>query len=173
LLGSTGAPNHALFPKRISSRTASRRYARASPPPTRASTFWCSVRAGSKDFFWKASIRDLEANQVPIDIHHIFPKKWCENNGVKPAEYDSIINRTPISYKANRMIGGNAPSRYLMALQNHKQVGLDNAAMEALLESHRIDPESLCEFRRNPSTSLMLIDADVGPTLGKNADVYR
>jgi hypothetical protein len=100
-------------------------------------------REGSKDFFWKASIRDLEADEVAIDIHHIFPKKWCEDNGLKPAEYDSIINKTPVSYKANRMIGGNAPSRYLMAIQNHKQVGLDNAAMEVLLESHRIDPEAL------------------------------
>jgi hypothetical protein len=41
------------------------------------------------------------------------------------------------------MIGGNAPPHYLVAIQNHKQVGLDNAAMEVLLESYRIDPEAL------------------------------
>jgi hypothetical protein len=100
-------------------------------------------REGSKDFFWKASIRDLEADEVAIDIHHIFPKKWCEDNGLRAAEYDSIINKTPISYKANRMIGGNAPSHYLGTLQSHKQVGLDNTSMDTLLESHRIDPQAL------------------------------
>jgi len=100
-------------------------------------------REGSKDFFWKASIRDLEAEEVALDIHHIFPKKWCEDRKLRAADYDSVINKTPISYKANRMIGGNAPSEYLQSLQNHKQVGLDDAAMDGLLSSHRIDPKAL------------------------------
>lgn len=100
-------------------------------------------REGSKDFFWKASIRDLDAEEVALDIHHIFPKAWCTAQGIKPAVYDSVINKTPISYKANRMIGGSAPSEYLRALQAHKQVGLEDGAMNALLESHRIDPEHL------------------------------
>lgn len=100
-------------------------------------------REGSKDFFWKASIRDLEADEVALDIHHIFPRAWCETKGIKPADYDCVINKTPISYKANRMIGGNAPSDYLRALQGHKQVGLDDAAMDALLQSHQIDPRHL------------------------------
>jgi hypothetical protein len=100
-------------------------------------------RDGSKDIFWKASIRDLEADEVAIDIHHIFPKAWCEDRGIRPGDYDSIINKTPISYKANRMIGGSAPSQYLLALQNHKQVGLDDAGMDALLRSHQVDPEAL------------------------------
>lgn len=102
-------------------------------------------REGSKDFFWKASIRDLEAEEVALDIHHIFPKAWCESEErkLRPADYDSVINKTPISYKANRMIGGNAPSNYLRTLQTHRQVGLDDAAMDALLASHRIDPTAL------------------------------
>ena len=79
-------------------------------------------REGSEDFFWKASIRDLETDEVAIDIHHIFTKQWCETN---------------------RMIGGNAPSHYLSVLQNHKQVGLDDAGMDELLRSHRIDPAAL------------------------------
>jgi hypothetical protein len=100
-------------------------------------------REGSEDFFWKASIRDLETDEVAIDIHHIFPKQWCEERKLKVADYDSIINKTPISYKANRMIGGNAPSHYLRVLQNHKQVGLDDTGMDDLLRSHRIDPAAL------------------------------
>ena len=94
------------------------------------------LREGAKDFFWKANIRDLEADEVALDIHHIFPKDWCQKQGIPAKLYDSIINKTPISYKANRMIGGWAPSVYLGKLQSHAQVQLDDAAMDALLVSH-------------------------------------
>ncbi len=32
-----------------------------------------------------------------VDIHHIFPKAWCEAKGIKPAIFDSIVNKTPLS----------------------------------------------------------------------------
>ena len=44
-----------------------------------------------------------------IDIHHIFPKRWCENDAdpaIPPRLYDSIINKTPIDAYTNRIIGG-------------------------------------------------------------------
>ena len=101
------------------------------------------LREGAKDFFWKANIRDLEADEVALDIHHIFPRDWCVKQGIAARVFDSIINKTPISYKANRMIGGTAPSQYLDKLQAHEQVQLDDAAMNALLESHCIPVEAL------------------------------
>lgn len=97
------------------------------------------LREGAKDFFWKASIKELDMDEVALDIHHLFPRIWCEKQGIKPAVYNSIVNKAQISYKANRMIGGRAPSEYLRALQNHPTVGLDDAAMDGLLASHRID----------------------------------
>jgi hypothetical protein len=96
------------------------------------------LREGAKDFFWKSNIRDLEAEEVALDIHHIFPKDWCQKQGIPAKLYDSIINKTPISYKANRMIGGSAPSAYLGKLQSHAQVQLNDSAMDVLLESHGI-----------------------------------
>jgi hypothetical protein len=101
------------------------------------------LREGSKDFFWKASIQELDFEEVALDIHHIFPKAWCEAKGIKPAIFNSIINKTPISYKANRMIGGRPPSEYLAAIQNHKQVGLNNDQMDTILRSHLIVPDRL------------------------------
>ncbi len=101
------------------------------------------LREGSKDFFWKASIQELDFEEVSLDIHHIFPKAWCEARGIKPAVFNSIINKTPISYKANRMIGGRPPSEYVAAIQNHKQVGLNNEQMDAILRSHLITPDRL------------------------------
>ena len=108
------------------------------------------LREGSKDWFWKASIRELDANEIALDIHHIFPRNWCENQGISKDEYDSILNKTPISYKANRKIGGDAPSQYLPRIQQEKQVGLSDDEMDALLGSHAIAPELLRadEFRQ-------------------------
>jgi hypothetical protein len=103
-------------------------------------------REGAKDFFWKSTIRDLDETdweENKLDIHHIFPKKWCESNGIAPARYNSILNKTPISYKANRMIGGQAPSAYLNQLQTHKAVQLDNASLDAILMTHCLDPAML------------------------------
>ena len=55
--------------------------------------------------------------------------------------YDSILNKTPISYKANRTIGGEAPSCYLPKLQ--RMVDLDKREMDDLLASHALAPDLL------------------------------
>jgi len=41
------------------------------------------------------------------------------------------------------MVGGVAPSQYLQKLQDHKQVRLDDQGMNAILESHLIQPNAL------------------------------
>ncbi|MCL4746506.1 MAG: DUF262 domain-containing protein [Burkholderiaceae bacterium] len=101
------------------------------------------LREGAEDFFWKAGIQELDNQGIELDIHHIFPRTWCEAQGIPPRLYDSIINKTPISYKANRMIGGDAPSKYLEALQDHKQVQLNDAEMDRILSTHQIPTEAL------------------------------
>ena len=100
-------------------------------------------RNGAKDFFWKSTIRELDDDDLEeckIDIHHIFSKQWCENNDIGPKRYNSVLNKSPISYKANRMIGGKAPCDYLKQLQGHKNVQLDDAGMDAILVTHNLDP---------------------------------
>jgi len=101
------------------------------------------LREGAKDWFWKASIQELDANEIALDIHHIFPQDWCIKQGIKREEYDCILNKTPISYKANRKIGGVAPSIYLPKIQNEEQVKFTNEEMDELLKSHALSPELL------------------------------
>lgn len=101
------------------------------------------LREGASDFFWKGRIQQLDTQEVALDIHHIFPRAWCEANGILPKVYDSIINKTPISYKANRMIGGDAPSVYLAKLQSHDQVQLADNEMNTILAGHFIPTEQL------------------------------
>lgn len=101
------------------------------------------LREGARDWFWKASIRELDAEEIALDIHHVFPRDWCERRGIARDRYDCILNKTPISYKSNRKIGGDAPSAYLPRIQSEKQVGIDDEAMDVLLRSHAIDPALL------------------------------
>ena len=101
------------------------------------------LREGSKDWYWKAAIQELDTDEIALDIHHIFPRNWCEGQKIGRDRYDSILNKTPISYKANRKIGGEAPSCYLPRLQSEKQVALNDSEMDELLASHALAPDLL------------------------------
>ena len=73
-----------------------------------------------------------------VDIHHIFPKVYCEEQKLPKQKWNSIINKTPVSYGTNRTIGGSAPSKYLAKIEKNGQV--DRATLDQYLESHWIDP---------------------------------
>nr|MCY4620143.1 hypothetical protein [Chloroflexota bacterium] len=75
-----------------------------------------------------------------IDIHHIFPQKWCMEHGVEPKRCDSIINKTPLTARTNRSIGGRAPSEYLERMTKDGVLG---EALDSYLRSHLIDPQRL------------------------------
>jgi hypothetical protein len=79
------------------------------------------------------------------DIHHIFPQSWCKKNGLKPAIFDSIINKTPLSYQTNRILGGDAPSLYLSRLEKGKPPvpPIAHENLDGYLTSHLIDPALL------------------------------
>ena len=72
-----------------------------------------------------------------IDIHHIFPKAWCEREGIAPEMYNSIINKTPLTARTNRVIGGRAPSDYLERLSN--SAGVDPNTTRKQISTHLAD----------------------------------
>ena len=88
---------------------------------TRLSAAYKGVHAllmgeGARDFRTCDEFSQITFFHEDVDIHHIFPEKWCKENKKQPAEYDSIINKTPLSALTNRKIGGSAPSSYLARL---------------------------------------------------------
>ena len=101
------------------------------------------LREGAKDWYWKATIQELDTDEIALDIHHIFPRRWCEGKKIGRERYDSILNKTPISYIANRKIGGEAPSRYLPRIQREKHVALNDSEMDELLISHALTADLL------------------------------
>ncbi len=125
------------------------------------------MRKGCLDF---KSGHPLEINTFfdeDMDIHHIFPKEWCEKiGGVDASVYNSIINKTAISSTANRKIGGNAPSRYLE--RGQKDWGIAQERMDDILRSHLINPEALRKdafdefFESRRSALLELISEAMG-----------
>ena len=71
-----------------------------------------------------------------IDIHHIFPRSYCQKKGYDSLKWDSIINKTPISYSTNREIGGAAPSVYLARIDKKK---VEHGDLRDFLSTHWID----------------------------------
>ena len=94
------------------------------------------LQNSAKDFISGKAMDFISYQSENIDIHHIFPQIYCEKNNLNKRKWNSIINKTPLSYKTNRKIGGNAPSKYLASLSlNVSQEDLIN-----YLQSHLINP---------------------------------
>lgn len=87
-----------------------------------------------------------------IDIHHIFPVAWCEKNSIPRNDYDCIINKTPLSGRTNRIVSGDAPSKYLERLKKHAGVSEDE--FNNILKSHVLD----ATYLRNDDFSRFFVD---------------
>jgi hypothetical protein len=103
------------------------------------------MKAGAQDFRSGQKFDHTVFFGENVDIHHIFPQDWCKKQGVKPAVFDSIINKTPLSFRTNRIIGGVAPSTYLAKLIKGDAANppIDAAKLNVYLRSHLIDPAKL------------------------------
>ena len=64
------------------------------------------LKEGGLDLRSGETINQQSYFDEKIDIHHIFPQKWCQTNGIEPKRCDCIVNKTAISARTNRMIGG-------------------------------------------------------------------
>ena len=71
-----------------------------------------------------------------IDIHHIFPKDHCEKNNYPKSKWNSVVNKTPISYSTNREIGGVAPSKYLAKIEDNGKVSSN--VLDGYIDTHWI-----------------------------------
>ena len=97
------------------------------------------MRHGGLDFRTGESIEMQLYSEENIDIHHIFPKAYSKAQGLN--DWDCIINKIPISSRTNRIMGGIAPSRYLLRLE--KEFAIDQSRLDEILLSHLIPVEAL------------------------------
>ena len=103
------------------------------------------MKEGAKDFRSGQNFGHTIFFDENVDIHHIFPQNWCKNKGIKPDVFDSIINKTPLAYRTNRIIGGVAPSEYLAKLEKGDSTTppILREKLDIYLSSHLIDPSLL------------------------------
>ncbi len=97
------------------------------------------MKTPSKDFISGRDMDFVNYKSDNIDIHHVFPQKYCETKKYEKKLWNSVVNKTPISYDTNRKIGGIAPSEYIS-----KRIEKDNhvqpEVLDGYLESHMLSP---------------------------------
>lgn len=104
--------------------------------------------------------------EFQVDIHHVFPKAWCDKNGVDHAHRESIVNKTAVSYSTNRSIGGRSPKEYMATLAS--KAGVDDARVDQIIATHRINPAYLraakfdAYFNERSEALLSLISTAMG-----------
>ncbi len=105
-----------------------------------------------------------------IDIHHIFPRAWCVKHAIDRRRYNCVVNKTAISARTNRIIGGNAPSKYLAELEASGAVNGQN--LDAALISHGIDPAALRadDFQRFFDSRFEKLIFQIEEVMGKEAN---
>lgn len=138
------------------------------------------MKRGAVDWMQGSSISITSYFDENIDIHHIFPRRWCERESAKflgepiPARiFNCAINKTPLSSKTNRIIGGRSPSEYMQRLRSH------NSELEVAIEGHNIDVDYLKRddfddffIRRGRSLMILISDA-MGKKLDDGEEIFR
>ena len=96
---------------------------------------------GCKDFVTGKPAELMSFSHDRIDIYHIFPESWCKKNDIPKDDYNSIVNKTPISAETNRSIGSASPSVYLKRIEEKCSISPDE--LDEILITHCIDPKHL------------------------------
>jgi len=99
------------------------------------------MSSACRDFVSGDAVELMNYFEREIDVHHIFPQKWCKARNIEREVFDSIINKTPLSKRSNIRVGGNAPSRYLQRIEETDSIPGD--MLDAILASHQINPALL------------------------------
>jgi hypothetical protein len=105
-----------------------------------------------------------------IDIHHIFPKAWCDAHRIDSKVYNSVINKTPLTARTNRVIGGRAPSEYLFHLAN--RAGVDPDTVDKHVATHLANPDLMHadDFVAFFSVRKSLLLEKISASMGKGID---
>lgn len=91
----------------------------------------------ARDFISDKEMDEVLYDNEYIDIHHIFPQDYCKDK-YPETKWNCVVNKTMLTARSNRIIGGSAPSLYLDKIV--KQGYVDNTnLMNDILLSHKID----------------------------------
>jgi hypothetical protein len=109
-----------------------------------------------------------------IEIHHIFPQRWCDDHRIDRGVADCVVNKTPIDAHTNRRIGGSAPSVYLRRIEVSD--GIEPQDLDAMVRSHSVDPVALRQddfpglFNQRFEVLLRQIEEAMGKPVNRRVD---
>lgn len=132
------------------------------------------LHRGARDWMEDKALDKVQYVDLAVDIHHVFPQKWCNDNGIDHERRESIVNKTMISARTNRTIGGVAPSAYLRAIENKAQVHSER--LDEILEGHLVPATSLRAddfdgyFTTRREQLCQLVEAAIGKTVQRDID---
>ncbi|GAB3587024.1 GmrSD restriction endonuclease domain-containing protein [Calidifontibacter terrae] len=95
----------------------------------------------ARDWMEDKALDKVQYVNLAVDIHHIFPQKWCRDHDIDDERRESIVNKTAISAVTNRTIGGDAPSSYLKVIERKAQIPPDQ--LDGLLDAHLVAADRL------------------------------
>ena len=125
------------------------------------------MRHGCRDFIHGDGVELMTFFNRKIDIHHVFPQKWCKQRKLDRRVYDSIVNKTPLSKESNIAVSGDAPSVYLKRIE--KQTGISSSALDEILRTHLIEPQFLRadDFEGFYDSRIKSLSLIIGEAMGK------
>ena len=129
------------------------------------------MQIGALEFLTDQPMSFATYEEEKIDIHHIFPKAWCQTQAdkIEAKRMDCIVNKTAISARTNRIIGGAAPAKYLAALERRGGIAPDT--LNRILATHLISTEALraddfeAFFKARQEALIELIRTAMGKTV--------
>ena len=93
-----------------------------------------------KDWMFDRVLDFSSYDDLQVDIHHVFPKRWCERHDITPSMRESIINKTPLAQKTNIRLQGDSPAVYVKRLDDKN---LSATQTDTLIATHAINPALL------------------------------
>ena len=127
---------------------------------------------GACDWIEDKQFGAVQYKDLNVDIHHIFPKAWCNSNGITDEFRESIINKTTLGARTNRVIGGVAPSKYLQKVE--RESGLDSGAIADILKGHLINIDAMKSddfnafFEARRESLCQLVEAAMGKSVQRD-----
>lgn len=132
------------------------------------------LAGGARDWMEDKALDKIQHADLAVDIHHIFPQKWCNENGIDDEHRESIVNKTTISARTNRVIGGVAPSRYLATIESRAQI--DAARLDERLATHVVPAGYLrtddfdAYFAARRESLCKMVEAAIGKAVQRDID---
>ncbi|WP_328885594.1 GmrSD restriction endonuclease domain-containing protein [Streptomyces sp. NBC_00316] len=101
------------------------------------------IKQGAVDWHYTdAPLSPGRLDEYSVDVRQIFPKAWFRRGNSQGLPTNSIVNKTPLSYRATMDMLG-APSSYLSTLIAASDMRPE--WFDDVVATHLIDPESLRE----------------------------